>query len=58
MKSHAQLKGGTVPPVPPTQGLRSVSKLYLLLIAFVVLITLAWITLLVWAAIYLAQHIF
>jgi hypothetical protein len=37
-------------PVPPTLGLDSVSKLYLLLIAFGALITLAWITVIVWAA--------
>jgi hypothetical protein len=46
-------------PVPPTLGLRSVSKLFcLLLISFGVLMTLPWIAILIWAAIYLAQHVF
>jgi hypothetical protein len=54
----AQLEGGTIPPVSSTQGLRSVSQLYLLLIVIGVLMTLAWIAVLVRAAIHLAQHVF
>jgi hypothetical protein len=38
--------------------LRPVSKLYLLLLVCGVLVTLVWITVLAWAAISLAQHIF
>jgi hypothetical protein len=43
---------------PAHLGLHTVSKLYLLLIAFGVLMTLAWIAILVWAAISLAEHVF
>jgi len=35
-----------------------VSKLYLLLIVIGVMMTLAWITVLIWGAIYLAQQVF
>ena len=44
--------------VPPTLGLHSVSKLYLVLIVFGVLMTLAWIAVLVWGATELASHVF
>ena len=46
-------------PIPPTFGLYSVSKLfYLLLIAVGALMTLAWIGILIWAVISLAQRVF
>jgi hypothetical protein len=45
-------------PVPPIIGLPTMLKLEFSLITFTVLITLAWNASLIWAAIYVAPHVF
>jgi hypothetical protein len=52
------LRAVLYPRSRPPFRLCAVSKLYLLLIMLVVLMTLAWIAVLAWAAISLAQHVF